>query len=139
MAVLFAGGCALAPFGEARHKFALAIPVVCFAFICLLNCTSIEYRETQHFNVPSLRKTSGTIVWLVQNLRPIAALLALFAIVMMFSAANRELYGSIAIAALALIWFDRAQRRFSADQMRVAADLPLAAPLLFLITRVHGL
>ncbi|MDQ2712781.1 MAG: hypothetical protein M3Y24_11245 [Acidobacteriota bacterium] len=139
VASLFATGCLLVPITAGRFKLELMLPAVCFAFICLLNCASIEYREWERFSDNAAERPSGTVAWFARNLRPVAAGLALVATALMFATPMREIYGAIAISSLALVWFDRAHHHFYADGMRVAADLPLVAPLLLLFTRAHGL
>ncbi len=139
VAAVFAAGTVLAPLAAIDHAGDLIAAAILFAALCLLNCASVEYREWQRFHYSQPEAPPRSALWLAEQLKPIAACVVLIAILFLSHAATRELYGSLAVSSLALIWFDKTHHRMSADQMRVAADVPLLIPGLFLLTRIHGL
>ncbi len=138
VAAVFSIGTALVSLSRARLTPNLALAMLLFALLCLLNCSTIEYREAQRYRLRDTPLTHSAI-WLGRNLQPISWGICLIALALMYLQPSHAIYGGVAMSAGALICFDKTHVNMTADQLRVAADLPLAIPGLLLLARVHGL
>lgn len=139
VALVFSTGTALVTFTKCSLTVSLAASVLLFAAICLLNCTSIECFEYRYFGGHQVEPPSAWTTWPVGHFRLIALGIAFAATGLLLISGAQELFGSIAITALGLVWFDQTHRLMSPEQMRVAADLPLVLPALLLLARAYGL
>jgi hypothetical protein len=139
VAMVFAMGTALVTLTRVGLRTGLIFPVSVFALICLLNCAGVEYSEWQRFASVGPGEPSRSAAWLTTNLQLITACIILVATALMATTVMRDLYGSLAIGALGLFWFGVTHHRMTADQMRVAADVPLMIPALLLLASLHGL
>ena len=138
VATVFSIGTALVSLRRARLTPHLALPMLLFALLCLLNCSTIEYREAQRYRLHP-RASSQSAVWLARHLQPISWGICLIALTLMYVLPLHGIYGGLAMSAGALICFEQTHVNMTADQLRVAADLPLAIPALLLLPRLHGL
>src|SRR4029077_17974876 len=115
VAVLFALGATLAAWTHVR-TLADVLTVVFFSCLCWMNCAAIEHWE------------SGSRGWSVGALAAgvgLAALLCLYQ--------QRPILGAADTAsAFAFVLLDRSRMRFSADALRVLADVALLSPVVFL-------
>ncbi len=117
--------------------------VAIFAALCWLNCVAIERWE----NLPpdgNLRSlgTHRTTHWVAEHFTLAASALALLsaspAVAIAFGSTSPDLtktvplYVAAAAAALLLALMDRRRENFSTLHLRIAADLALLTPLLFL-------
>ena len=138
VAGVFSIGTALVSLTATPLTWSLAIPMLLFATLCLLNCSTIEFCESQRYRVyqNSLRPSA---VWLARNLKPLSWGVCLSAIALMCLLPAHGIYGALALSSGALICFANTHDRMTADQLRVAADLPLALPVLLLLPRLHGI
>jgi hypothetical protein len=116
VAVLFGLGASLAAWpGVQTSSDVLAI--VLFSILCWMNCAAIEDFEHGRKLRPSVIAAAGLVAMiaacLLQNHRPI-------------------LGGAETAGALGLVVLDRLRGRYSADAMRVLADVVLLTPVVFL-------
>ena len=116
VAVLFGLGASLAAWpGVQTSSDVLAI--VLFSILCWMNCAAIEDFEHGRELRPSVIAAAGLVAMiaacLLQNHRPI-------------------LGGAETAGALGLVVLDRLRGRYSADAMRVLADVVLLTPVVFL-------
>jgi hypothetical protein len=112
---LFAVGASLIAWTRV-HSTGDAISILLFSCLCWINCTAIEQWE---------HELGGWPIGLAAACVGIAALL--------LPLLHRPVLGEAEIAsALAFVVLDRARRHFSADAMRVLADVALLSPVFFL-------
>lgn len=106
-----------------------------FALLCSLNCLAIECWETHHSPNVSRTWQHPLVRWGSSRLGPIAASLAIAALVAYAAAllqwrASRPELMAIALGALLLLLLNNAKDRLSPEALRVLADAALAVPAL---------
>jgi hypothetical protein len=116
VAVLFGLGASLAAWpGVQTTSDVLAI--LLFSCLCWMNCSAIDDWENGHELRPSIIAAAGlvalTAACLLQNHRPV-------------------LGGAETAGALGLVVIDRLRGRYSAEALRVLADVVLLTPIVFL-------
>lgn len=116
VAVLFGMGASLAAWpGVQTSGDVLAIAL--FSCLCWMNCAAIDDWERGHGLRPSVIAAAGLVAlsaaWLLQDHRPI-------------------LGAAETAGALGLVLLDRMRGRYSAEALRVLADVVLLTPLVFL-------
>jgi hypothetical protein len=115
--------------------------IALFAALCWLNCVAIERWENltpQGQLQPA--DAHRTTEWAASHFQGTAAVLALISMALAVVSQKRlspvsssgALYLAAAISALALGLIDRRRKDFSALQLRIAADLALLTPIVFL-------
>ncbi len=139
VASIFAAGTALVPLSRAGVRVEMLVACLLFAALCFLNCVSIECFESTCFGAAPVSRLRSWTAWPGMHLGLL--LLAIFStsLLGLFTTSAGELYGSLAVAAIASIGFDKSCRFLSPNQMRVSADLPLMLPVLFVLARRYGL
>jgi hypothetical protein len=117
-----------------NERLALVPLVALFAILCWLNCIAIENWEqarAEHVETVAHRSTR----WAGQHFERLAsgaALTATFLACVSFQHGTCSwLYFAAAAAAMLLHMLDRHEQKFTAMQLRVAADAALLTPLLF--------
>jgi hypothetical protein len=114
VAILFAVGASVAAW-SAVQSAADVEAIVLFCCLCWINCMAIEQWERSTFH------------W------PIGIAAMLVAAAAAFTWAHRPvLSGAEMASALAFVVLDFRRRRFSADALRVLADVALLTPVFFL-------
>jgi hypothetical protein len=115
VAVLFALGATVATWDQVRSVVDVET-ILLFSCLCWINCVAIDQWESGRSRWPigaaSLGVGMAAVVLLHQH-RPV-------------------LSGAEAASALAFVLLDRGQNRFTADTLRVLADVALLSPILFL-------
>jgi hypothetical protein len=115
VAVLFALGATVATWNEVRSA-ADVETILLFSCLCWINCVAIEQWE------------SGEAGWPIGA----AALAVGLAAVVLLHQHRPVLSSAEAASALAFVFLDRGRNYFTADALRVLADVALLSPLLFL-------
>jgi hypothetical protein len=116
VAVLFALGASLAAWNQIRSAEDVET-ILLFSCLCWINCVAIEQWEGQ--------KAGGWPIDMAAIGVAMAALILLHQHRPVLSAAETA-------SALAFVFLDRARNRFTADALRVLADVALLSPILFL-------
>jgi hypothetical protein len=115
VAILFALGVTVATWNRVRSAVDVET-ILLFSCLCWINCVAIDQWENGRSRWPisaaSLAVGVAALVLLHQN-RPM-------------------LSGAEAASALAFVFLDRGRNRFTADALRVLADVALLTPILFL-------
>jgi hypothetical protein len=129
--------------GLHSQRFALFPAVALFAVVCWLNCVAIERWEnltsTGHLQFTDAHTTTrwaashfGWLAYAACVISGVAAVtLSLFTNPFVLRA-TASIYLAAAAASLGLALLDRHRESFSTLQLRIAADLALLTPLLFL-------
>lgn len=129
--ILFAGGCALAPW-MAAPSLARLFPILLFALVCLANCLLISRMERDR---DITRGEVSLAVRLPPQLRPAriaAAAAAVAALVPMVVSPHPALHVSLAIAAAGIWCGAFVEARFGPVAAAAWADLVLLSPLVCL-------
>jgi hypothetical protein len=116
VAVLFALGASLAAWNHLR-SVEDAVPILLFSCLCWINCAAIDQWERN--------ESTGWIIGLV-------ALGVGLAAVVLLSQNRPVLGGAEAASAMGFVLLDRGRNRFTADALRVLADVVLLSPIFFL-------
>ena len=116
VAVLFALGASLAAWNQIRSVEDVET-ILLFSCLCWINCVAIEQWEGKQsggwpIDTAAIGVAAAALILLHQH-RPV------------LSAAETA-------SALAFVFLDRGRHRFTADAMRVLADVALLSPILFL-------
>jgi hypothetical protein len=129
VAIIFALGATIHVWTFATQPASLWVPsIAVFGVLCWINCAAISYWEKA--------AAHGSTAWLGRGLREVSLMAASVAIV--FAMLNpfpqsRLLYAAEALAALGFFALSLFSRRLSPDALRVAADVVLCTPALFLL------
>jgi hypothetical protein len=115
VAVLFALGATVATWNHVRSA-ADVETILLFSCLCWINCVAIEQWESGKPRWPIGTAAFGVCV---------AAVILLYQHRPVLSSAE-------AASALAFVFLDRGRNRFTADALRVLADVALLSPILFL-------
>jgi len=127
VAVLFALGASLAAWNHLRSAED-ALSILLFCCLCWVNCFAIEYWERVGTTQPFANGELSTTAWPVG----IAAMCVGIAALILLHQHRPVLSGAEAASALGLALLDRGRHRFTADALRVLADVALLSPILFL-------
>src|SRR6476620_7586686 len=103
VAILFAVATAIPAWsrlqGEDSSQYThLSICVICFAFLCWLNCVAIEQWETKEGLEPTFTHMHATTEWIGRNLSTIA--LVVCGVAVLLSGANGLLSGPISLSSV---------------------------------------
>jgi len=115
VAVLFALGASVAAWNRVRSADEV-VAILLFSCLCWINCVAIERWER--------RQPDGPI--------SIAAVCVGLAALILLHQHRPVLSGAETASALAFVVLDLGRRRFTADALRVLADVALLSPILFL-------
>lgn len=136
--MLFAAGTSLATWSRtaAPHR-TMVLPICLFTALCWLNCSAIEYWEwTGHQE--GRAEPHAVTMWLGPHLHRLAfgILIAGAALFSWLPVTLRPLFVAFLVSAAGLYWLDRKRNRFSADALRVLADVALLSPIVLMLLRL---
>ncbi len=142
--VVFAAATAVPAWSRLNYGRAALFPaVVIFAVLCWLNCVAIERWEnlspTGKLQSPDAHSTT---LWTAEHFQMVASafslLLGILVVALVFGSSSPDLRKTVPVylaalaAALILLLIDRQRDNFLTQHLRIAADLALLTPLLFL-------
>ena len=131
--ILFAVGTCLATWtklGVARDI--LIAPAALFAILCWLNCVAIEFWEWKRLRNMSSARPHPWTLWIGAHVPGVALSIAAASCGLLAIHSLRPLFGATVLSAFAFLWLDQQSDRFSADALRVLADVTLLTPALLL-------
>jgi hypothetical protein len=128
--ILFAAGTSLAPLTFAPGNFSLGLGILLFAALCTLNCSAIENWESR-FGVNRFASPPHPLAtWMGRHVQILSAGICVISVIVFFVSQVHLLLGSVALSALGFLWLAAEQSRFSLEELRVLADVPLLSPIL---------
>jgi hypothetical protein len=135
--ILFAAGTTL-PLWSHLHTCPRSILLawVCFALVCILNCTAIECWETPKDRAASRRSPGALVRWCdgrIGQLALLVVLLSLAPVLMRAPGHPAPAFLSVSLAAVFLFAIDCHRARFSSAALRVLADAALVFPVLLIL------
>ncbi len=121
---LFAMGTALAPLARSSTMTRLALPALVFGALCWTNVAAIEKWEGGEVNAPS--------AWMVRHIHSLSMLVCLVCLPLGWWLGAPRSAVSLGLCAIGFRMVSDLRGKLTGDALRVAIDLPLLAPLLWL-------